>query len=188
MHLDELEQNGRRENLEIHGVVAMRNESTNQIVKTVVQTLNVQLDERHISTSHWLKQNQEDTRQHPPIIVQFTNRDKRNEIFRKQKMLQTNQFTRESMKSTFGNANLKTTENLTRYRKTLFNTAKLASQHLHYKFLWTFQGQIRLRQYPDCRIITATSLSDLNKIGYSDPVAGNTGAKYYELRRNIEKN
>ena len=150
--------------------------------------LNVQLDERHISTSHRLKQNEEDTRQHPPIIVRFTNRDKRNEIFRKRKMLQTNQFTRESINSKFGNANLKITENLTRYRKTLFNTAKLANQHLHYKFLWTSQGQIRLRQYPNSRIITVTSLSDLNKIGYSGPVAGNTGAKYYELRRNIKKN
>ena len=73
MHLDELEQYGRRENLEIHGVPTMRNESTNQIVKTVAKTLNVQLNERHISTSHRLKQNEEDTRQHPPIIVRFTN-------------------------------------------------------------------------------------------------------------------
>ena len=174
MHLDELEQYGRRENLEIHGVPTMRKESTNQIVKTVAKTLNVQLDERHISTSHRLKQNEEDTRQHPSIIVRFTNRDKRNEIFRKRKMLQTNQFTRESINSTFGNANLKITENLTRYRKTLFYTAKLANQHLHYKFLWTSQGQIRLRQYPNSRIITVTSFSDLNKIGYSGPVAGNT--------------
>ena len=68
MHLDELEQYGRRENLEIHGVPTMRNESTNQIVKTVANNLNVQLDERHISTSHRLKQNEEDTRQHSPII------------------------------------------------------------------------------------------------------------------------
>ena len=140
----------------------------------MAKTLNVQLDERHISTSHRLKQNQEDTRQHPPIIVRFTNRDKRNEIFRKRKMLQTNLFTRKSIKSSFGNANLKITENLTRYKKSFINTAKLANQHLHYTFLWTSQGQIRLRQYPDSRIITVTSLSDLNKLGYSGPVAGNT--------------
>ena len=31
-------------------------------------------------------------------------------------------------------------------KKTLFDTAKLANQDLHYKFLWTSQGQIRLRQ------------------------------------------
>ena len=51
MHLDKLEQYGRRENLKIHGVPTVRNESTNQIVKTMAKALNVQLDERHISTS-----------------------------------------------------------------------------------------------------------------------------------------
>ena len=68
MHLDKLEQYGRRENREIHGVPTMRNESTNQIVKTVAKALNVQLGERHISTSHRLTQhqNQKETRQYPP--------------------------------------------------------------------------------------------------------------------------
>ena len=136
MHLDKLEQYGRRENFEIHGVPTMRNENTNQIVKTVAKALNVQLDERHISTSHRLSkpQNQKETRQYPPIIVRFSNRDKRNEIFRKrQSILKIN--ANQYIKSTFGNANLKITENLTWYKKTLFDTTKLANQDLHYKFL-----------------------------------------------------
>ena len=115
MHLDKLEQHGRRENLEIHDVPTMRNESTNQIVESVAKALNVQLDERHISTSHRLlkPQNQKETRQYPPIIVRFSNRDKRNEIFRKRKILQANQH----IISTFGKANLQITENLTTYKK-----------------------------------------------------------------------
>ena len=102
MHLDKLEQYGRQENLEIYGVPTMRNENTNQIVKTVAKALNVQLCERHISTSHRPTQHQNQTRQYPPIIVRFSNRDKRNEIFRKWKILQANQY----IKSTFGNADL----------------------------------------------------------------------------------
>ena len=128
MHLDKLEQYGRRENLEIHGVPTMRNENTNQIVKTVAKALNVQLDERHILTSHRLSksQNQKETRQYPPIIVRFSNRDKRNKIFRKGRILLANQY----IKSTFGNANLKITENLTRYKKILFDAAKVANDKL----------------------------------------------------------
>ena len=63
MHLDKLEQYGRRENLEIHGVQTVRNKSTNQIVKTVAKALNVQLHKKHISTSNRLKQhkNQKET-------------------------------------------------------------------------------------------------------------------------------
>ena len=54
IHLDESEQYGRRENLEIHGVPVKPNESINQVVKTLAKHLNVHLDESHISTSHRL--------------------------------------------------------------------------------------------------------------------------------------
>ena len=52
--LDNLEQYGRRGNLEIHGGPTMRNENTNQIVKTVAKALNVHVTDEHISTSHRL--------------------------------------------------------------------------------------------------------------------------------------
>jgi len=55
--LDQLKQYDRRENLEIHGIPKMKNENTNQIVKSVAKCLNVQLDDVYISTSHRLIQN-----------------------------------------------------------------------------------------------------------------------------------
>ena len=39
--LDSLEQYGRRENLEILGISKLKNDSTNQIIKTVAKSLNV---------------------------------------------------------------------------------------------------------------------------------------------------
>ena len=56
-HLDEVEQYGRRENLEIHGIPMIRNENTNHITKTVAKCFNVELDDSHISTSHRIFQN-----------------------------------------------------------------------------------------------------------------------------------
>ena len=56
-HLDKVEQYGRRENLEIHGIPMIRNENTNHITKTVAKCLNVELDDSHISTSHRLLHN-----------------------------------------------------------------------------------------------------------------------------------
>ena len=82
IHWDELEQYGRRENLEIHGVPVKPNESTNQVVKTLAKHLNVHLDESHISTSHRLA-TKPDSKKPSPIIVRFANRDKKNEIFGK---------------------------------------------------------------------------------------------------------
>ena len=50
--LDALEQYGRRDNLEIHNIPWTKNEKTNEIVKKIVNTLNVTLDDYDICTSH----------------------------------------------------------------------------------------------------------------------------------------
>lgn len=182
--VDDLEQYGRRENLEIHGVPIMKGENTNQIVKAVAQCLNIPLSDEHISTSHRLpitsiyKSNQATEKSqnnckpphrpvHPPIIVRFTNRDKRNKIFQQKKLLREN----EEIRALFGSAsNVVIKENLTAYRKMLYNATNSAKYDLNYKFLWTSQGRILLRKNSESRIINVSSLSDLAKIGYVDPV------------------
>ena len=97
--LDALEQYGRRDNLEIHNIPWTKNENKNEIVKKIANTLNVKLDDHDISTSHRiysnqtpkpnspninLKQTEAGGYEHPPIIVRFVNRDKRNEQARSQ--------------------------------------------------------------------------------------------------------
>ena len=82
--LDDLEQYGRRENLEIHGIPWTKQENTNKIVQKVARELNIKVSESDISTSHRLPLGMlNDKNHHPPIIVRFSNRDKRNEVFRK---------------------------------------------------------------------------------------------------------
>ena len=66
--------------------------------------------------------------------------------------------------STFGNAELHIRENLTRNRKMLYHQARIVKQELNFMYLWTSQGKIRLRKYPDSRIITINSLADLSKL------------------------
>ena len=106
--LDSLQRHGKRENLEIHGIPIQRNDISSQILQTVVaKSLNVLLDESHTSTSHRLSQSDKTSaagypitqqqqgriktrQQPPPIIVQFTDRDKRNQIFRRKILLNGN--------------------------------------------------------------------------------------------------
>ena len=52
LQLDQLEQYGRRENLEIHGIPVTKNENTRQIVKDLAVSLNVELDDTDNSTCH----------------------------------------------------------------------------------------------------------------------------------------
>ena len=45
----------------MHGIPKVRNESTYQLINAVAKSLNVQLSDNHISTSHRLSQSDETT-------------------------------------------------------------------------------------------------------------------------------
>ena len=92
--LARLEQYGRRENLELHGIPVKENENTNEVVKEIAKSLDVNLEDHVISTSHRLfdhkprnerepGQANDKRNRYPPIIVRFLNRDKRNELYSK---------------------------------------------------------------------------------------------------------
>ena len=84
--LDEVEQYGRRQNLEIVGVPVQENEDTNALVIEVAKLLDVEVPPDQISTSHRLPINPNSKiSKTPPIIVRFVNRDIRKKLFWKSK-------------------------------------------------------------------------------------------------------
>ena len=172
--LEELEQYGRRENLEIHGVPWSKNENTNEIVKKVAKQLNVSLISNDISTSHRLFNTNSysgnftktEKNRHPPIIVRFSNRDKRNEIFNQRQKFRENSPSN-SDNSNHNNLipkNVTIRENLTKYRKFLYAEANKVKNKLRYQFLWTWQGQILMRKDATTKAFKISSLQDLNKL------------------------
>ena len=149
----------------------MKNENTNQIIKTVAKILNVTLEDNHISTSHRLIKtgNNSSTAQqsrtnadlqHPSIIiVRFSNRDKRNKIFRRQSFLRDSA----EVKACFAFQNIALRENLTDYRNMFNEPAHQAKHDLKYTFLWTSQGRIKLRREEKSEVIHVSLLSVLKK-------------------------
>ena len=161
--LEQLEQYGRRENLEIHGIPINKEESTNQIVKHVATLLKVDLTNDQISTSHRLIPNHSNSnidrskvQKNVPIVVRFANRDKRNEIYSKRHLLKSD--------SKLNTSRIDIRENLTSLRKSLHKEAKKVKNQLNYNFLWTSQGQIFLRKSPTSRVIRISSLSALDNL------------------------
>ena len=177
--LDELEQYGRRDNLELHGVPMHANENTNFIVKKLAGKLNVKIEDQAISTSHRLpllktKSSTEGNKSYgnhanearndlsdkpPPIIVRFANRDVRNQLYQKR-----NQISQIVNFEIPGMQNLYITENLTKSRKVLFLEAKKKKVSYNYKYLWTNQGQILMRRNQYSRVFKISSPEDLNQI------------------------
>ena len=71
-------------------------------------------------------------------------------------------------------------ENLTPFRKMPCSAAKNAKQDLNFQFLWTTQGQVRLRRDSSSSVTNVNSHSDLFKLGYSNSGMRNQNSVYFD--------
>ena len=98
-------------------------------------------------------------------------------FFAKRRMLKNNP---KIISSAFGIQYISIQEKLTQFRKMLDNAAKNAKQDLNFQFLWTTQGQVRLRRNSSISGINVNSLSDLFKLGYFNSGMRNQNSVYYD--------
>ena len=131
-----------------------------------VKTKNIlNLGSRRLAGSYKKIQGNQTTEQPPPIIVRFANRDKRNEIYKKRKLLKSNCKTEPMSHNSSPNITIQ--ENLTPLRKSIYKAAKQAKAALNFIFAWTSQGKFFLRQDTDTKVFKISSFHDLAKLGYS---------------------
>ncbi|XP_077974157.1 uncharacterized protein LOC120339416 [Styela clava] len=78
---EDLAQYMRRENLEFHGIPYKDGENTDKIVVGIGKKLGITVERLDISVSHRLPRR--DSSKTGPIIVRFTNRNKKNEFIAK---------------------------------------------------------------------------------------------------------
>ena len=162
--VDELEQYGRRQNLEILGVPEKEDENTNAIVLEVAKMLDVDIMSSHISTSHRLPKKKASSRNNSgsfPIIVRFTSRDIRNQIYanrKKARFVDLKNFSVSDTKNIFVN------ENLTPTRKQLFWKTKQEVKNNSWKYIWTHNGNIFVKKDDNANITEIKNELDLNLI------------------------
>ena len=129
--IDDLEQYGRRLNLEFEGIPEQKEENVTSIILDIAEKLNVDANFSDISITHRLppkrhKQSNGSTLP-PTVIAQFTNKRIRNAIHsRRKEAKNTKDFPVPEMTRLFIN------ENLTRYRKKLFWSTKRAAKANNY--------------------------------------------------------
>ena len=82
---DDLDQYHKRENLEFDSIPNDPNKNTNHIIKAMAKKLNIDLKDNDISTFHCLPKSSSNS--HPIIMARFTDRDVRNLLFQKRKIL-----------------------------------------------------------------------------------------------------
>ena len=162
--LDNLEQYGRRQNLEIIGIPQRDDEDTNSIVIEVAKMMGVKVLPEQISTSHRMPVNPKknsDQIANPPIIARFTNHDVKNQIYANRKLARSIDLRNFSIS---GTKNIYVNENLTVMRKRLFWQTKQKAKEKGFKFFWTMNGNIFVRKSDDTNIIAIKCDQDLKLI------------------------
>ena len=170
--LDDIEQYGRRQNLEIVGIPTKPGENTNKIVQEVAKLMKINLSKDQISTSHRLPAPQrpknDDTSSgsrkilaSPPIIAQFLSRNVRNSLYANRKLLCD-----ANLKEFFvdGTTQIFVNENLTRFRKNLLWRTKQKAKDNGFKYVWTRNGNICVRLSENCDAIMIKNEQDLDLI------------------------
>jgi len=158
--INDLEQYGRRNMLDIRGIPRMKEENTDDLVLKIAEIINIQLDSNDIEVSH-----RTSSQKDAPIIVKFLARHKRNLFYKNRMNLQGK--TVENIGYEFGKCKNKifVNESLTAKNGMIYKTAreKLKVNNL-FKHVWTVNGQILVRKDDNGKKIILRSLKDINDL------------------------
>ena len=147
--VDQTQQYIRRDCLEITGIPVLPADNPKKLVKELGSLIGVELDDGCISAAHRLPDTKNVKNR---LIVKFVRRDKREEVFKRRKNLVGKKSSNlpsvsaEMGKSIFREDKIHVNESLTSYRKRLFGRINKFKQDNNYKFLWTVNGKIHLRE------------------------------------------
>ena len=164
VRLDELAQYSRRDCLEITGIPVVPTDNPAKLVGEVAQVIGIQLDPQDISIAHRLPST---TKVKDRLIVKITRREKRDEFYKKRAKLKTK--TTKDLPTIKGQpldvnhkAAIHVNESLTPYRKRLFGEILKFKRNNNYKYLWTVNGKINLRETDISTTHTFVSYEQLN--------------------------
>ena len=160
--MNDLEQYSRRECLEIRGIPVREDEDTNEIVKKVGNLVDVEIEDEDISISHRLPMRKNSTYD-PAIIVKFTRRDIRNELYEAKKELR-NKSTKDLGLGRHQEKKIYLCENLTQRNRMLFNKCLKVKKELEFKFLWSNYGKISMRKDADSRAVVINNDIDIQRL------------------------
>ena len=148
--MDELQQYARRDCLEITGIPVVPNESPALLVKEMSAIMGVNLNENDISIAHRFPPTKKVTGR---LVVKFTRREKRDEIYSKRKNLKSKRtkhlpfvICEPESAVVSHKGQIHANESLTPYRKRLLGRILQFKRNHNYKSIWTANGKIMLKK------------------------------------------
>lgn len=158
--MDQLEQYTRREDLIIRGLTDVHEEQVEvQVMESISNQLHIAIQPSDISICHKLPKGKFDKT--PPVIVRFSNRKKRNEVYKARKNLRKSSDTQKS--------SLIIHEHLTKRNAAILKEARNAVAENKILFAWTNDCKVLVRLKPTDRnlsglVVHLKSVEDLVKL------------------------
>ena len=134
-----------RDCLEISGIKATNECSSEAIVKSIGKAIDVPIEEQDISIAHPIPSYKTDAP--PKIIVKFTRRSVRNEYYSNRRKL-VNKKVKDlpDLNLTSNVDAVYISESLTPTKKKLFGKVNKVKKRLKWKFIWTRNGRILIKE------------------------------------------
>ena len=159
--LDDLQQYLLRDCIEITGIPTPPKDDPKQIAVQVGQMLGIPVSEHHISTAHRLPSTRKIKDR---IIVKFVHRDMREAFYKNRSKLIGKKskdvplIASEYGKSIHETNNIYINESLTFHRKRLFGKVNEFKRRSKWKYVWTVNGKIYLRESENTRAYDFNSI------------------------------
>ena len=148
--IGDVQQYLRRDCLEIAGIPRVPDDNPKLLVQAVGSLMDVDVAVNDISTAHRLPDTKKVKNR---IIVKFLRRDKREEMYR---------YRRKLIESIPSGSKIRINESLTVYRKRLFGKIHKFKQDNKFKFLWTGNGTIYLRESESSTVFRITTFEEFD--------------------------
>lgn len=159
--VNDLDQYGRRVNLEISGLKDAGKRDTMDVLEDLAREIKVPFNKTLIQAAHPLKQYNSD--RPPTVLVQFTTKATRDLwIAEGKKTFKTS--TEEGEKPAKPLSKIYLNENLTPANRLLYKETRAKSKVKAYSFVWVKNGKILVRKEASAQIIHIRNQKDLDKI------------------------
>ncbi|XP_077977115.1 uncharacterized protein LOC144432723 [Glandiceps talaboti] len=166
---DDQNQYSRRENLEIHGIPECQGqaENTDNIALQVIKMISPDITTDHLEVTHRIGRtthhdgNVRGKHQPRPIIVKFSGRKIRDQVFNNKKKMKN--VTTRDLGYTERNL-IFINENLTPKMRNLLKLVNNKRKTESYRYLWTRNGHIHVKKSDTSNVVTIRNESDLVKI------------------------
>ena len=152
--VNDLEQYGRRDCLEIIGIPKEENENPESLVIKLGEKIGVECKSHEIQACHRIG-----PKSNAGIITKFMNRKLHDQFLRKKR--ETRQVTGRDLNLQATKVNIFITESLTRKNKELFKSVRERKKEMGWDFAWTRNGMIFVKKSKDSELLTIRSKKDV---------------------------